>query len=57
MNLKVSFNLYLKYADFTVDCDLDTKEISGNDIYIKHTKKQLRIAEKNWILDYEKEFV
>ena len=45
MNLKVSFDLYLKYAGFTVDCDLDTKEISGNDIYIKH-KKQLRIAEK-----------
>ena len=27
VNLKVSFDLYLKYADFTVDCDLDTKEI------------------------------
>lgn len=27
VNLKVDFDLYLKYGDFTVDCDLDTKEI------------------------------
>lgn len=27
LNLKVSFDLYLKYADFVVDCDLDTKDI------------------------------
>lgn len=27
VNLKVSFDLYLKYADFVVDCDLDTRDI------------------------------